>query len=426
MKKEDTVGLNTHSLNKHIQELALKQWWIARQIGVDRKTVSRWVTGRVKRMSRANAVALSELLSCPLSDITVSDECDVLATQEEQRIAAELIEKEDLLQILSATDHWPLAESLIKASMLAHLPKRQMGQLYNLLSIAAWRQGHYDEGRQRAERALDLSQQIGDPFIAHKAQVNIATIESLTGRVDKALEVYESCIKDPQSFAKQRDLGSAYSNLGCLYRSFKRFDESVVAQETALELFNQQGIDLNAAISCFSLGVVFTEMNRYDAALSAFKNGEIASLKARYERGKDCAALYSCDPLSMKGETDAARDILIDALPKLDNYPVYDLGLREIAARVFRRAGDMAKAREQLNIGLERSKDFPEIEAFMRFEEARYLLTMGKNKLARAAQESGTGAFLKATLNCRAEQKSITEYGLENVAIVALSKRKSS
>lgn len=417
MKKEDTLGLNTHKLNNHIQDLNLKQWWLARQIGVDRKTVSRWVTGKVKRLSKSNALALSELLSCPLSEITVSDECDVLATQEEQRIAAELIEKEDLLQILSATDHWPLAESLIKTSMLPHLPKRQLGQLYNLLSIAAWRQGHYDDGKKRAERALAIGEELDDPFVAQKARVNIATIESLTGRVTKALEVYEACIEKPQFFAKQRDLGSAYSNLGCLYRSVQRFDESVITQERGLTLFNQEGIDLNAAISCFSLGVVLTEMNCYERAISVYEDGHAASTRARYERGKDCAVLYSCDPISLKGETERAQELAMAALPNLDKYPVYDLGLREIAARVFRRAGQLLLAREQLNIGLEKSAPFPEIEGLLRFEESRYFLAVGEAKSAKDAQESGNEAFALAGLQRRVRKDIINEYGSDSMPI---------
>ena len=42
MKKEDAVRLNTHYLVRRIEVLGLKQWWVAKEVGVDRKTVYAW------------------------------------------------------------------------------------------------------------------------------------------------------------------------------------------------------------------------------------------------------------------------------------------------------------------------------------------------------------------------------------------------
>ena len=88
MKKADTIRIATHVLGRRVEVLGLKQWWIARELGVTRKTVSRWLTGKVKRAARENLVALAELLDCELETITERDEADVLATREEQSVAA--------------------------------------------------------------------------------------------------------------------------------------------------------------------------------------------------------------------------------------------------------------------------------------------------------------------------------------------------
>ena len=229
MKREDTVRVDAHFLTRRIEVLELKQGWVARQVGVDRKTVSRWVTGKVKRMSRESAEALAAVLDCDLDELTVSDEADVLATKEEQRVAAKLIQDNDLLQLLSPSDNWKLAEGVIRATLQPDLPRAQLGQLYNLLSIAAWRQGNYDEGRQRAERALELGEALGDQAIAHKARANLATIASLKGSQAEALEGYERCLAAPEYFANKRDHAAALSNVGAVYRSYRRTRESVTS-----------------------------------------------------------------------------------------------------------------------------------------------------------------------------------------------------
>ena len=132
MRKEDTVRLNCHAVARRIESLDVKQWWLARMIGVDRKTVSRWLTGKVKRVARENAGRLADHLGCDVEEITVTDEADVLATKEEQRMAARLLQEQDLLALLAPTDSFELAERLIKATLMPDLPLRDLGRLDRL------------------------------------------------------------------------------------------------------------------------------------------------------------------------------------------------------------------------------------------------------------------------------------------------------
>jgi len=401
VKREDTVRIDTHYLTRRIEVLDLKQGWVARQVGVDRKTVSRWATGKVKRMARASAEALASVLDCDVAELTVDDETDVLATKEEQRVAAQLIQQNDLLQLLSPTDNWQLAESLIRATLQPDLPKAQLGQLYSLLSIAAWRQGHYDEGRQRAERALELAHELGDKAIAHKAHANLATIASLTGSQLDALAGYERCLAEPEYFANKRDHGAALSNVGDVYRCLTRFAESVAAQQHSIRLFSELGLDFNLAISFVSLGYVRTEQGDYAAALAAYTQGGEHARQANYARGVDCDPLYRADARSLLGELEVAADQVEAALPALTRHAVYDLGCHECAARVLRRAGRLEAAAATLAEGLRRSADFPVIHAFMRCEEVRLRRATGDAAGERAAQEAAHAAFRATGLEVR-------------------------
>ena len=64
MRKEETVRLDTHFLVRRVESLGLKQGWVADSIGVSRKTVNRWCTGKIKRLATDNARALCGLLDC--------------------------------------------------------------------------------------------------------------------------------------------------------------------------------------------------------------------------------------------------------------------------------------------------------------------------------------------------------------------------
>lgn len=79
MKRKELI-LNSIFLKNRILELGIKQWWLAEQIGVDRKTVIRWVQGQVRSIQHENAEALAQILNCKVEDLSLSDEAEQLAT----------------------------------------------------------------------------------------------------------------------------------------------------------------------------------------------------------------------------------------------------------------------------------------------------------------------------------------------------------
>jgi tetratricopeptide (TPR) repeat protein len=413
VRREDTVRLDTHYLVRRIEVRGLKQGWLADQVGVARKTVSRWTTGKVKRLGRDSATRLAEVLACSLDELTVRDEADVLATKAEQTAAAKLIQQQDLLQLLSPSDNWQLAESLIKASLQPDLPARDLGRLYNLLAIAAWRQGKYGEGSRHASRALELGERTGDRTVVHGAVYNQAVVDSLTGDHTAALAAYERLLAEPEYFDTKRDHAKVLSNVGDAYQSARRFAASERAQRESIRLFDELRLDLNLSIAWVSLGYLLTEAGRYDEASDAFARGEEHARAAQYVRGVDCAPIYAADPLSLRGETAAARRLVLDALPSLTKHEVYDLGCHAIAARVLRRAGDLDGARAQVTEGLRRSGPFPEPRAQILLEQARLALAHGDATGEEAAREEANRAFRQAGLELRARSTPVGEHGPE-------------
>ena len=79
---EPLFNLHSAWLRNRITELGLKQWWLAEQLLVDRKTVLRWVNGQVRTIQRDNAVALAAILGCRL------DELGAILEQAHHRVAA--------------------------------------------------------------------------------------------------------------------------------------------------------------------------------------------------------------------------------------------------------------------------------------------------------------------------------------------------
>lgn len=411
MRRSDTVRLNTHFVVRRVEVLGLKQWWLARVIGVDRKTVNRWLTGKVKRVTRNNAEKLAEYLECPLDEIIVPDEAVVYATREEQRAAAELIRERDLLQILSPSDNWELAERLIKATMYPDLPLRELGRLYNLLSIAAWRQGNYDGGRAHAERAMEIGERLGDRGIINNATCNIATVDSFLGRHARSLEGYEKCLAHPEYFDTKLDHAKVLSNVSMVYRDFAMFEKSFGSQVKAIHMFEGLNLTFNLAIAWTGTAVILTELGFFDEARTSAGEALRYADEAGFEKGTVMTPFYVADAVCLQGDTKEALPLVERGLEGLREYDVYDLACHEIAARFFRRAGEHTEAARQLETGLSLAEDFPMLCAMMLQESARLANAKGDNADGELLRRDANDMFREMDLPARVRSGPIVEYG---------------
>ena len=64
-----TLHLNATWLRNRVAELGLRQWWLAEQLGLDRRTVLRWINGQVRSIAAARAHALAQVLGLSLIHI---------------------------------------------------------------------------------------------------------------------------------------------------------------------------------------------------------------------------------------------------------------------------------------------------------------------------------------------------------------------
>jgi tetratricopeptide (TPR) repeat protein len=409
VRKAETVQLDTHFVGRRIEILGVKQWWLARMIGVDRKTVGRWLNGKVKRIALRNAEKLAEHLGCSLEEVTAPD--DVFATRQEQRAAAALLREKDLLQILSPSDNWDLAERLIKATMHPDLPLRELGQLYNLLSIAAWRQGNYDDGTAHAAKARALGEQLGDAGIIHNARQNLATIDSLLGRNVRALAGYEECLARPEYFHTKRDHAKALSNVAMVYADFARFDESVAAQAKAIRLFEEPALPFNLAIAWTGMAGVLTETGYFREAWTAAQRAREYAADAAYEKGGYTALCYLGDAACLLGEFEEARDLIEAGTEGLRQYEVCDLAYYEIAARFYRRAGELHEAGETATRGLSTAEAFPTVRGRMLQERGRLAVAEGDADGEVRFRDEANAIFERTGLVNRVRTEPVVEYG---------------
>ncbi|MBT3981617.1 MAG: helix-turn-helix domain-containing protein [Bacteriovoracaceae bacterium] len=384
MKTAESFPINITFLENRICELDLKQWWVAENIGVDRKTLARWLSGKVKNIKRDNLLALAHTLECEIDDLILKSDTLVVSSRAEQSEAAKRIVEDKLLEILTPSGDWPLLESIVKSTMEPGLSKHLLGKLYNYLSICSWRQDRLEKAFDYAMQALEIGEKINSPVVVYAARSNLGIIHHYRAELEKARGHYLECIDHDKYFESPKIKGSSLSNLAMLYCDLGEYKLSIETQKKSIEVFETLGLPLNLSIAHCAMGLTLEQLGSWEQALAEFVlSGELAT-SCGYKRGVAAGLLYRCTSLyhldlkvealdylgqgiaeyqklnieealnysfgmkiyGLEGNSEKFDELFVRARPLADDYPLERAGLFKIARIEYRKRGQNQKARD--------------------------------------------------------------------------------
>lgn len=411
MNKKNTIAINVHFINNRIKELGLKRSWLAVKIGVSKKTISRWTTGKVKRIAYYNAHALARCLNTSVEELSNKSDIYVLGTQLDKELAANKIISEDLLLLLSPSGKWDLLESIIKSSISPNLSKEKIGRLYNWLSITKWRKKSYKEARAFAREALKIGNETNDKAISVKALFNLGTVESLSGNNHIALENYLRCYKLKDYFKTRSDVASLCTNISMVYRDMGDFELSLEYQKEAVKLFDfdKKYYNLSIAFQCF--GYIYTEIGHFDKAIENLNIAIDYAYKSNYNLGLVTIPLYKLDVLALSNNFHKIdNDIIINIKKFLDgNYN--DPFCFEYISRYYRVISKEINAEKTIQRGLKQIGDNPVAMASLWHERSRLALWQNDLEGEKLYRKKGNNIYKSIGLSKRVADSQILEYG---------------
>ncbi|MCE2571165.1 tetratricopeptide repeat protein [Motilimonas eburnea] len=384
MGKVDNVTLNVVFFDNRMQQLGLKQWWLADQIGVDRKTVGRWLTGQTKKIKTVNLSKLAAVLACEEQQLILRDETAQFSTPAQQALAAQLIEQENLAELLSPSGNWQLLEGLIRASLKPNLPISLLGQLYNYLCISAWRQSQLDKAEQYLKQALDIAEQSGHQRVLIRAKLNQATLQSFRGEIAASIASYRYCIDNEQYIDDPMLKAAALSNLGCVYQEYGDFELAVRYQQQAIDLFVELDKPFNLGIAWIGLCDALLEQGKYQQAWAACETSLQYVEKSQTKRGwADCDLFFSLI-LSAQQQYEQSLSYWRAASQRFKELNIAESRTCLAGALCFAGLGQFDVAKEQLATGFELAKPYPVETALL--HQARFAIYGEQQDLEQAKQ----------------------------------------
>lgn len=412
---EPSLTLNSAWLRNRIAELGLKQWWLAEQLLVDRKTVLRWVNGQVRTIQRDNAVALAAILQCRLEQLELPRAGVDLATPQDQHAAGRLLATSQLLERLGPIGEWDVAESLIRAVAVPGLPAHVLGELHNRLCVACWRQGKMAQAQAANDAALALAERCGDLALRAGALASRANLLHWRGDCGQALAVYREALAlaaylEPAAGAGLRN------NFGASLYECGEYAAGRGELEAALAELMWLGSGMQLSVAHTHLAILALRQQQAGTAVAGARSDVLAQALAHarhaerhaevasYRRGLAMVQLLHADVAACRGEHEAAARALANGLERFAALGI-DEGLNhEFAARVHRRAGALDAAGLAVQRGLRVSADFPLQHAELQLEQALVCRARGDDAGAQQALQAALAGLRACGAPARAQQ----------------------
>lgn len=352
------MTLNIVFLKNRLQELGLKQWWLAEQMGVDRKTVSRWVQGQVRSIQLENAQTLANILQCKVEDLSVVDESQQLASIVQQKQAAEMLLDSSIVEKLGPLGEWNVIESLLKAVVVPNLPENVLGELYNQLCVASWRQSKMAQAKIFNHKAEEIGQKTGDKELIAKALLSKANLLSWDGQVQAAVTAYRECLTY-SNYIEEKTVGAIHSNLGAVLYEAGYVQEGRPHLDKAIKIFEFHGRPMNLSIAWGHMArVAILEKHIEQAEILCQKSIEFAKVDD-YKRGLEFGHLLRAEIFALQGRREEALVAMNLGLHGFSAQRIVEALNFEIAGRVQRLCGNLSESEALLQLGVECGQGYP-------------------------------------------------------------------
>ena len=401
MHKQDTAALDTNALVELVRGRELKQWWIARQLNVDTKTVNRWLTGKVKRISRDNLARLCSLLACEEAAISLADEADLRATRSEQNIASTALLSTDGRRLFLSQEEFTLFETLLKATMHPDMTVSQLSSVYKELMVLAARQNKLDEARRYSELTIEYASRSGDIANEMAARNNLIVLAAQGGRLADAGRQLEQHIALSESVGDMRAVGVTLINLVHVRRLLADYPEAIRTANRGLSHFPElreeeaaAALRLNSAHVAWDLGWIKQARAFMDLCMNT--PGIFVNERARMAMRITVIGLDSVEDPAL---VDPAE--VLELSQSLERFTNFGQSYYLFCTEILRRCGRLAEAWQQSEAGLASAITRNYEHPLFLHEQARILQARGLGNDAREMLRRANAGYHEFDMDLR-------------------------
>ncbi|MDP3614968.1 MAG: helix-turn-helix transcriptional regulator, partial [Rubrivivax sp.] len=384
--------LNATALRQRLAQLGLRQWWLAEQLGVDRRTVLRWVNGQVRQVQPAQLQALARVLNCTADDLLLHDSPAPLATADDQRAAGTALAASTVLDRLGPVGEWDVLEHLLRAAAVPDLPPQVLGRLQHQLCVACWRQDKLNQAQGHNNSALAIARRISDNSLLADALGSRANLQFWRGDWPAARSSWLEALALAH-WLSPRQRGALHSNLGASLAETGSLQAGRAQLQLALACFDAEGTPMNRSIVQAHLALLALLAGHTHEGEAHARLAHDAAQRGDYRRGLALSHLLDAQVAAQRGQALQTHHALAQANQAFADLHIDEADQQLQQARAWRWLGDGQAALAAAQAALQRSASLPLEHAAALHEQALGMQMLGLARYAAKSLQAAAEAY---------------------------------
>ena len=187
---------------------------------------------------------------------------------------------------------WPYTRSDSDRAILLTDDLKALGEeLENdkMIMTALYYYGTSYKNMGRSQESLSYFKEYYDYYLEKKDTARIANVlfqlgavQSNNGNYPAALDYYNQCIAFDEYLGRRKSMAATIGARAILYRALNQLDRSIKDHQTALQIFEEEGDQHQAANCHLNIGNIYNQRDEYELALNKYEEAYLISKEINY------------------------------------------------------------------------------------------------------------------------------------------------
>ncbi len=179
--------------------------------------------------------------------------------------------------------------------------KQIMANIYNNLGVLYYLKNDYNKAIEIYQKCLKISKKINDRQGIGQASNNLANIYSEIGDNDNAISLYKKSLRVFEAIGYKQAIGQASGNLGISYCDIGDYNRAIECHRKHLQVSEEIGYKQGEGVANCNLGIVNCEKGDYDNAIRHYQKSLEILTKIGHKYGIGLSNLHLGDVYMDKG-----------------------------------------------------------------------------------------------------------------------------
>ena len=321
MTNKELKLLNHQAIAQIISERGYKLWWVAEQLNINERTLSRWINKKIKRISSANIKILSTFFNVPQEYFIRYEEPEELASATQLTQLATLLENHRVAEIMLEMGRYDLLTEILKTSIHSNMPLPLLGRIYCDLCQGYFQRSLFSECKKYARKAIVIGEKVDDIDIVIHGTYYLALVHNhVYCDLASSTKMLKFCLERKKDLRNKSLIVQLHMNVGLAMAHYGNFKDGIIHLKWALNRYAKNDDNLGCYHCFLRLGTIYIELRKWSKASACLSAALKHVKKTNFRIGPDIAISFMIWVKAEQGELSTAKSLLrkirTDSLPE--------------------------------------------------------------------------------------------------------------